>query len=316
MTNENMIELIACPPPIAANSGCLNDKSWVTQPGWRTKLTVSHRPATVAYTWRDGKVWSSIFSDATVDPAPVPAPQLLLAFNYIMRPINSSTSFGQVYTEMGLVSNQTALPFYIYSYFVEYGELGKASYSGQRRVMDAFQSLLAIPIHYSQAITLYQLKGLGSHIPFPFLQSLLSKIPDIQPDTPIIPARRSYAIAVNLRGLIPFIVIEGIALLLCFAALIVTSCIPAGKPVMDRTSYPSILDLTGIQVTSSDGDVVTIEDRQRLARLSEEKKVLGVEGWKATTIDMPSPDSDGVQYDYLIGLDVSSCVNFLTSGTY
>jgi hypothetical protein len=291
MTNETIIELIACPPPIAANSGCLRDKSWVTQPGWRTKLTVSHRPATVAYTWRDGRVWSSTFSNDTVDPAPIPASELLLAFNYIMSPINSSTRFGQAYTKMGLASNQTALPFYIYSYFVEYGELGKASDSGQRRVMDAFQSLLAIPIHYSQAITLYQVKGLA----FPFLQSLLLEIPDIQPDTPIVPARRSYAITVNLRGLIPFIIIEGIALLLCFAALIVTSCIPAGNPVIDRTSYPLIHDLTSIQVTDGDGEEVTIEDRQRLAHLSEEKKVLGVERWKVTTIEIPSPDSDGVQ---------------------
>jgi hypothetical protein len=201
-----------------------------------------------------------------------------------MRPLNTSTDLGKAFTKVGLGSNRPITPFYVAMYFFEYGNLAKASEGGQRRVMTAFQSLLSIPIYYCQAVSAYQVKGLGSNIAFPLVDFVLSKLPGVQPDTRIVPAKMSYSVTLTLRALIPFTVIGGITLLLCFMALTLSSRNYARNSMSDAETFYLLAHDTKIQIVDEEDVPVTEEDRRRIASWSTKEKLCEAGTWRVTLL--------------------------------
>jgi hypothetical protein len=275
--------LALCPPEIASNSSCLNDTSWLTLPGWRTNLTTSYRRATIAYTWTDDSVLSYTFSDATADPAPIDASDLLQAFDKVMMPVDDSSALGQALSMIGLGSNKPVMPFYVCWYFQEFGDLAKASESAQRRAMTAFQSLLSIPIYHCQVREFQEISSLKfNNIPIgQLISSLLLKA---QADTLIVPAKMNHSIAVGLSSLIPFIVIGGVTLLLCFITLFLSSCTSAGRRAKDTTAFPTIDHRILHQLQYESGGQVTEKNCQNLQSRSEREKLREVATWRVMMV--------------------------------
>ena len=201
-----------------------------------------------------------------------------------MRPLNTSTDLGKAFTKVGLGSNKPITPFYVAMYFFEYGNLPKASEGGQRRVMTAFQSLLSIPIYYCQRVSAYQVKGLGSDTAFPLVDFVMSKLPIVQPDTRIVPAKMSYSVSLTLRTLIPFCVIGGITLLLCFIALALSSRNYARNSMSDAESFYLLAHDTKIQIVNEENVPVTEEDRHRIASWSTKEKLRKAGTWRVTLV--------------------------------
>jgi hypothetical protein len=277
-------ELAVCPPDLTHTLKCLNDTSWLTTPGWRTKLAVSYRRANVAYTWADGNALEATFPDNETETPPLLASDVRRTFDYLLRPINTSSKIGQAFATFGLGSGRPITPLYVATYFYEYGDLSKASESGQRRVMTALQSLVSIPIHYCQAASAYQVVGLGSNSSIPLVDFISRMLPKIQPDTRITPATESFAIAVGLDALVPFAAINGFALLLCCAVLAVSSCSCTVDSLRDARSLPTLWRDTTNQIADRENEPVAEKDRQALADSSLREKLSMTRDWRVTCV--------------------------------
>jgi hypothetical protein len=236
-----------CPLEISSTSGCLNSTPWRAQPSWGTDLTTSYRNATVAYGLTNGSILSYSFSEPTANPVPISASDLLQVFDKVMRPMNNSTLLGQELSKIGFASSQPVMPFYIYWYFQELGDLSMASESSQRRAMTGFQSLLSIPLYHCQAKDFYGVNSLNVVRDIPISKIIAAYLPSNQADTVIAPAELRYSIMVGPRGLIPFAIIGGVSLLLCIAAFSL-SCTSPGRKLKPSTAFPLLDDIENYRI--------------------------------------------------------------------
>jgi len=270
-------DLGVCPPDLALTSMCLNDTSWITTPpGWRTRLAVSYRRANVAYTWADGKVVNATFPDDEIETPPLRASDVRRAFDYLLRPLNTSSVIGQAFAEFGMGAGTPMTPLYVAMYFYEFGDLSKAAESAQRRVMTALQSLVSIPIHYCQAGSAAQVVGL-SNSSIPLVDFISTMLPTVQPDSRIMPVTQSYAIAVGHDSLVAFAVINGFILWLCFVVLALSSC--AAISLRDAKSLPTLWRDTANRIVDLESGQIAEESRHELANKNLEEKLATTRRW-------------------------------------
>jgi hypothetical protein len=264
--------LALCPYSVLSASGCLTNTSWVNAHGWDTEFLVSYRRGTFVYTWIDGNIISSTFSDATAETPSIKAADIHQAFDSIMGHLNTTTELGTALSKLGLGSNKPVVPFWIFLFFSEYGNLGPGLEISEERVMAAFQSLLAIPIFFSQAQCFDQLSGLSSISNLPVVEILGSILPDNQPNIPIFPVKQSYSISVHLGSLIPFIVLGGITLVLCIIALLLPLYRSVKRPT-GMTGLPILDHEMHYRIMYNDGRLVTEKDLQGSGDKSSQERV-------------------------------------------
>jgi hypothetical protein len=233
---------------------------------------VSYRRGTFVYSWADGNIISSTFSDATAETPSMKASDIHQAFDSIMGRLNTTTELGTALSSLGLGSNKPVIPFWIFLFFNEYGNLAPGLDVSQERVMTAFQSLLAIPIFFSQAQCFDQLSGLSSISNLPVFEILGSMLPDNQPHIPIFPVKQSYSISVRLGSLIPFIVLGGITLLLCVIALLLPLYRSIERP-KGMTGLPILDHEMHYKRMNNDGQLVTGKDLQGFGDKSSQERV-------------------------------------------
>jgi hypothetical protein len=176
-------------------------------------------------------------------------------------------------------------PLYVAMYFYEFGDLSKASESGQRRVMTAMQSLVSIPIYYCQAGRASQVVGL-SNSPIPLVNQIAAMLPSVSPDSRVVPVAQSYAIAVGRAGLVAFAAINGLALCLCFLILAM-SCYTVSN-LRDATSLPTLWRDTANKIKGLERSQ-PVEDRSRHQLDCEDlgTKLSATRAWQVTYVERP-----------------------------
>jgi hypothetical protein len=174
---------------------------------------------------------------------------------------------------------------YVAMYFYEFGDLSKASESGQRRVMTALQSFVSIPIHYCQAGSASQVVGL-SNSSIPLINQIAAILPSVSPDSRVTPVAQGYAITVGPDSLVAFAAINGFTLCLCFLVLSMSYC--TVKKLRDATSLPTLWRDTANKITDLErGRLVEDRSRQQLAHEDLGTKLSTTRAWKVTYVERP-----------------------------
>jgi hypothetical protein len=251
----------------------LNNTSWRDGDGWSTSIRTSYRRATVAYARFNGTILSYTFSNIPTVEALINATELLQAFDVILGVDSSNSTLVSPFATFG--ARTPALPYFIWWYFHGISALPRDDAAANARAVAGLQSLLTLTIYHCQAKDFADLqRGLGFDNSSAIGSAILSLFPTAKPDTAILPAVLRYNIAVGRGSLIAYIVMSGVAWLLCALILLAGSVSPGARRAKDTTDFPTLDFCTKCEVQDEDGTQVSKEQLSGLDVLPMKERTM------------------------------------------
>jgi len=235
-------EIVQCPQDLTASSTCQSDNTWHGQPGWRTTLTSTFRPANVAYSRLNGSIVSFSFTSEEEKPAPVGSKNMLQAYRDAF---GSFTSALEVMALWTAPSQADMFPIYAYPAIVAanlkgVNKLGQHNPAVQNRAAASLQCILAIMIYYAQpslfarylSTVKYEDESLQT-----FKKDILSISPPGTKSTVAVPR---YQIVVGQSTLIAYLVLSAVPLLACTAIVLFVTLSSTGREIPSLTPFPPL----------------------------------------------------------------------------
>lgn len=219
--------------------------SWHSNPGWATTLTTSFRRATVAYSKSNGTIISHVFSGSPAIPAPVNATDMLQGYR------DALGNFSGLQEVLAVLAKSDgtnlfalyAFPAFVWGCLKGVSSLGSQNPAVVTRAADVLQCFLAIMLYYCQpslfARALSKSAGnrtAGDEGLKKFASDMLAIAP---PDTPVFLAGLRYQIMVGQATVIAYVVLCGVALLLCLGILLLGSYAPIAGKIPDTSPFPT-----------------------------------------------------------------------------
>ncbi|KAF2188992.1 hypothetical protein K469DRAFT_684256 [Zopfia rhizophila CBS 207.26] len=223
--------IVHCPTSTSVLSDCYTNTSWHASPGWTTSLTTTFRRGTVAYSRANGTILSHEFTSSPT-PAPVSASEMLDGYR------SAFSSFPDLSSLLSLLADPDAtnmFPLYVYPAMVWANLKSIESLSPRNpaivtRAQDTIQCLLAIMLYYCQpslfarTLSIYtnssELGNATNGNSFAQLKSFANDLLSLAPpDTQVRQAVTRYRLVVGRGTLAAYVVLCGVALLLCLIVL-------------------------------------------------------------------------------------------------
>lgn len=206
-------------------------------------------------------------------PADIPAAELLTAFALVFKSSNQASPFANALMLLGVGNNTAATPIYAWWYFHGASRLASEDPAARRRGISGLQSMLGIAIYHCQPKAFGEIRDLGYDNTTSVGKSILASFPTGVQGTPVFPAALRYIIVIDYATLVAYIILGGVTLLACLAALVVVTFVTSIQRAKVSSALPILDFLMNCEVVEKQCDqrqsVVSMDEFHSQSRAND-----------------------------------------------
>jgi hypothetical protein len=253
--------LVSCPGSIAALQQCTNDTSWFDNVDWTVKMSVFLQYAEVAYSRMNGSIIHYSASDAPAVPVNVTSAEILQAYDTLL--FDTTSLFRNNVSDVTPFSG-SSFPVFLWMTEPVFSGQNATNPSTLNGVFAGLRALLATPLYLCQnglarrfLPMILDSKSIAQKGQLNDIFALLSPLPDRASPTSF--AYHRYEVVASFPTLVAYMVLSGVALLLCGLAQLLTSLVDRHSTTRRIRGSPKLSRFPALDLFTH----CTIEDGSR-----------------------------------------------------